>query len=367
MGLAPRLSTVQPPACLPSPARPFLPCPALPYRLQLNIHLADDPVRCAWQGAAALAASRALAWDRHRRMVFDVHGVDIEERQIYGDLDTYGDEYRLRRRHERESFRRADVIVVVSHDLENYVNAILVSGGPPVPRPQIEVIPCVLSFSASPGDVEESRKIARERLGLRGRPCVLYLGGTSGWQLPAEKVAAFAELRRTMPSAFLLILTGDIETFTELCREACIPAEDFLIVSCPHNEVTGTACAADVALLLRADNVVNRVASPTKFAEYLSMGVPVVITDVLADFAGIVHDRDVGAVVPASNAPDVVAAAIRDLLLAPVDEQARRGLQSRHAVASLSHGRPLAAPPEPGQQARTDLRLVRSAAAIGHR
>ena len=103
--------------------------------------------------AAALAASRALAWDRHRRMVFDVHGVDIEERQIYGDLDAYGDEYRLRRRHERESFRRADVIVVVSHDLEHYVNAILVSGGPPVPRPQIEVLPCVLSFSASPADI----------------------------------------------------------------------------------------------------------------------------------------------------------------------------------------------------------------------
>jgi glycosyltransferase involved in cell wall biosynthesis len=125
-----------------------------------------------------------------------------------------------------------------------------------------------------------------------------------------------------MPSAFLLVLTGDIETFTELCRDAGIPSADFLITSCPHKEVAGTACAADVALLLRSDNVVNRVASPTKFAEYLSMGVPVVITDVLADFAGIVRDRDIGAVVPAPNAPEVVAAAIRDLLLAPVDAQA---------------------------------------------
>ena len=53
------------------------------------------------------------------------------------------------------------------------------------------------------------------------------------------------------------------------------------------------------------------------------MGVPVVITEVLADFAGIVRDRDVGAVVPATNAPEVVAAAIRELLLAPVDAQAK--------------------------------------------
>ena len=272
--------------------------------------------------AAAFASARALAWDRRRRMVFDVHGVDIEERQIYGDLDEYSSEYRLRRRHERESFRRADVIITVSHDLERYVTAILVGDGALFPHPHIEIIPCVLSFSASPREIEEARVKARQRLGLRGRPCVLYLGGTSGWQLPAEKVAAFAALRRTMPSALLLILTGDIETFTDLCRDAGIPSADFLITSCPHKEVAATACAADAALLLRSDNVVNRVASPTKFAEYLSMGVPVVITDVLADFAGIVRDYDVGAVVPASNAPALVAAAIRDLLLAPVDAQA---------------------------------------------
>ncbi len=282
--------------------------------------------------AAAFAAARALAWDRSRRMVFDVHGVDIEERQTYGDLDEHSPEYRLRRRHEREAFGRADVIIAVSHDLQRYVKAILVSGGPPFPHPHIEIIPCVLSFSASPQEVEESRVKARKRLGLRGRPCVLYLGGTSGWQLPAEKVAAFAALRRTMPSAFLLILTGDIETFTELCREAGIPAEDFLITSCPHKEVAGTASAADAALLLRSDNVVNRVASPTKFAEYLSMGVPVVITEVLADFAGIVRDRDVGAVVPASNAPELVAAAIRELLLTPIDAQAKT--RERCIVAS---------------------------------
>ena len=273
--------------------------------------------------AAAFASARALAWDRRRRMVFDVHGVDVEERQIYGDLDEYSPEYRLRRRYEREAFRRADVIITVSHHLERYVKAILVSGGPPFPRPHIEVIPCVLSFSASSSDVAAARVKARKRLGVNGRPCVLYLGGTSGWQLPAEKVAAFAALRRTTPSAFLLILTGDIATFTDLCQEAGIPAEDSLIISCPHSEVAGTACAADAALLLRANNVVNRVASPTKFAEYLSLGVPVVITDVLGDFAQIVRERDVGIVVPDSNDPELVAAALRDLILAPGGAQAQ--------------------------------------------
>lgn len=274
--------------------------------------------------AAARAAARALARDRRRRFVFDVHGVDVEERQIYGDLEEFGAEYRIRRRHEREAFGRADVIIVVSRDLARYVDAILVGGGPPFPRPQIEVIPCVLSFSASPEDVEAARAAARQRLGLRGRPCVLYIGGTSGWQLPAEKVAAFAVLRRTIRSAFLLVLTGDVETFTDLCRDAGIPSADFHVTSCPHAEVAATASAGDVALLLRADNVVNRVASPTKFAEYLSVGVPVVVTDVLADFAAIVRDRDVGAVVPPANDPEVVAAAIRDLLLAPIDEQVAR-------------------------------------------
>lgn len=77
--------------------------------------------------AAASAAARALAWDRRRRLVFDVHGVDVEERQFYGALDADSPEYGVRRRHERESFRRADVIITVSHDLERYVSAILAS------------------------------------------------------------------------------------------------------------------------------------------------------------------------------------------------------------------------------------------------
>jgi len=57
-----------------------------------------------------------------------------------------------------------------------------------------------------------------------------------------------------------------------------------------------------------------------------------VITEVLADFAGIVRDRDVGAVVPASNAPELVAAAIRELLLTPIDAQAKT--RERCIVAS---------------------------------
>lgn len=273
--------------------------------------------------AAALAAARALARDRSRRMIFDVHGVDIEERQLYGDLDAKSGEYRLRKHNERIAADRADVIITVSQDLERYVEGILVEGRHPS-RKRFEIIPCVLSFSASPADVATVREKARERLGLSTRPCVLYLGGSSGWQLPGETVAAFAALRRTTPSAFLLILTGDVESFRTLCREAGIPEDDFAITSCPHREVATVACAADAALLLREDNLVNRVASPTKFAEYLSMGIPVVITDVLGDFARIVGDFDVGAVVPASNDPGLVASALRDLVLASEEARARK-------------------------------------------
>ena len=273
--------------------------------------------------AAALAAARALVRDQSRRMVFDVHGVDVEERQLYGTLDGNSPEYRLRRRNELIAAKRADVIITVSHDLEHFVKGLLTDGGH-TSRAHFEIIPCVLSFSASPADVAIGRDRARQRLGLASRPCVLYLGGASGWQLPAETVTAFAALRRTTPSAFLLILTGNIETFTKLCQDAGIAADDFAITSCPHREVAEVACAADAALLLRADNIVNRVASPTKFAEYLSMGLPVVITEVLGDFAGIVREFDVGAVVPASNEPELVATALQNLVLSSEDQRCQR-------------------------------------------
>ncbi|HRN37811.1 MAG TPA: hypothetical protein PLL18_12975, partial [Flavobacteriales bacterium] len=52
----------------------------------------------------------------------------------------------------------------------------------------------------------------------------------------------------------------------------------------------------DHALLIREDAITNRVASPTKFAEYLACGLPVVISPYIGDFSGEVDRERLGTV-----------------------------------------------------------------------
>jgi glycosyltransferase involved in cell wall biosynthesis len=67
----------------------------------------------------------------------------------------------------------------------------------------------------------------------------------------------------------------------------------------PYDEVRSVLEECDHGLLVRYPCVTNRVASPTKFAEYLSAGLPVIISRDVGDFSALVEGQDLGNVVSA--------------------------------------------------------------------
>lgn len=250
------------------------------------------------------ACAMALRGRRNPQLVFDVHGVDIEESLADGRLRPGSRTHRLRRDMQAEASGLADWTLPASRALGNY----LLAENRVTAR--TKVVPCVLTLPIPEGDLECLRREARRQLHVGDRPVVLYLGGASAWQRPEFTVGCFRELLVMLPEAVMLIVTGDVETFTQLLRQAGIGEEHYRVCSLPHHEVARTAVAADVGLLLREDTLVNRVASPTKFAEYLALGVPVVLTDVLCDFAELVQSESVGAVVASSATTAKVAEAL---------------------------------------------------------
>ncbi len=62
-------------------------------------------------------------------------------------------------------------------------------------------------------------------------------------------------------------------------------------------EVRDVLRECDHGLLVREPTVTNSVASPTKFAEYLCCGLPVIISDHLGDFTALVESERLGIVV----------------------------------------------------------------------
>lgn len=67
-----------------------------------------------------------------------------------------------------------------------------------------------------------------------------------------------------------------------------------------HDEVPLYLQEAHAGLLLRREDPVNQVASPTKFGEYLAAGLPVLLTEGIGDFSALVEDEGLGMIVPST-------------------------------------------------------------------
>ncbi len=151
-----------------------------------------------------------------------------------------------------------------------------------------EIVPCVADeevFFFDPA----LREAIRARLGYGPEHRVFVYGGSlAPYQCFAETVALFREVHERDPNARFLVLTPAVEA----ARAALgpLPEGSARVLAAPFSEMNGYLNAADVAVLLRAATGTNRVASPTKFAEYCLCGLPVVMTDAVADGARLARE-----------------------------------------------------------------------------
>lgn len=126
------------------------------------------------------------------------------------------------------------------------------------------------------------RQASRARLGYAADDIVyIYSGGLQPYQRFGDTIAAFTRLRASGASAQLLIATPQADVARQ--RLADLPAGSWQVVSARLEEVNGLLNAADAAFLLRHADSTNRVASPTKFAEYCLTGLPVIMTNAITD------------------------------------------------------------------------------------
>jgi len=129
-------------------------------------------------------------------------------------------------------------------------------------------------------------------LGIDGRIVFVYSGSTVDWQLPAVTVALFKKIKEMIPEAFLLFLTNNLSCARKYFKE--IDKGDYLLISLPNSEVPAYLNAADIGILLREKNLVNFVASPIKFGEYLCCGLPVIISSGIGDTEEIIERHGIG-------------------------------------------------------------------------
>lgn len=240
-------------------------------------------------GAAIGALAKRMSGGR---LIFDFRGFLAEEYVSFGRWRAGGLLYRLTKMAERRLLRAADGIVFLTERMR---------------RPQdvpFEVIPCCV-------DVARFAAAGRADLGLSERLVYVYTGALGGYYLVEETAALLAAAREADPRTFALILTQTPpQAIVAALERNGFTADDYRVMTVPPAEVPKYLRAADVGLSLIRTSFARQASSPTKFAEYLAAGLPVISTAEIGDMDAQIEQHRVGVLLSRFDR-DAYAEAIR--------------------------------------------------------
>lgn len=143
-----------------------------------------------------------------------------------------------------------------------------------------------------------ARNRVRDNLGINDRIVLVYAGGLDQtWQIPERLFYIFSKLSEHNPQLFFMCITANKDIVQTYVRKFNIRNENIWIDYVKNDSINDYLCAADIGLLFRENTPTNNVASPTKFAEYVMAGLPVIISEGVGDFSAFVKKFKIGLVI----------------------------------------------------------------------
>jgi len=255
-------------------------------------------------GAIARKLSR-----RKPKLLFDIRGFFPEEYTDAGVWPENGWLYRSAKRVERWLLRESDGFVVLTEKAREILfpeskEKGFDEGGRPV-----EVIPCCVDIEKFRAANDESRAEIDLELKIGARKVIAYVGSFGGWYLTDEMLDLFTAARESDPQVFTLILTQrDKETIGQALLSRGFTDEDFYVDSVAPGEIPRYLSAADVAVSFIKACYSKLSSSPTKIAEYLACGVPVISNRGVGDIDSLIAENKVGVLLDEFSHKDYVAA-----------------------------------------------------------
>jgi glycosyltransferase involved in cell wall biosynthesis len=301
--------------------RPYHKSPSLPatlYDIAMGARLARRLVRSENVGVLharghvpALMAALVKRLEKSVRMVFDIRGFMPEEYTDAGVWPTDGYLYRGVKRVERFLFASSDAFVVLTQK----ARAILFPGYTDKDskgRP-IEVIPCCVDFQRFADAEKTSRESLRTELKVAGRRVIVYVGSFGGWYMTDEMTEFLAVAHKQDPATFSMILTqSPSQIVIDRMRDLGISQQDFFVARVTPEEVPRYLRAADIAISFIKPCYSKQSSSPTKIAEYLASGLPVVCNTGVGDLDELIHKNCVGVLI-SDFSPDAYLQALREI------------------------------------------------------
>lgn len=199
------------------------------------------------------------------RFVFEAHGLAVAEFAEYGVAEN---RVRLVGGWEKSSVTKANGIVATSESLLKHLVA--------------DYKPETVNMAVVPSSVDmklftnRNRLTKRRSLKLNDKFVLVYVGALQGWQSFDKVVSVVKALSMTRRDLGLLVISKDPKTARKMLED--VDGVKTVIKNLEHHQVAEHLRVADLGFVLRENNLTNKVASPTKFGEYLACGVPALMT-----------------------------------------------------------------------------------------
>lgn len=253
----------------------------------------------------ALAVKRRLG----ARFVFDLRGLMAEE---YVDAEHWREgslPFRLTKNVEARAFAAADGMVTLTERIWPLIREWKGLQGRTLAH---EVVPCCADLQKFRFDASARHAIRRE-LGIGERFVIVYSGSIGGWYQTEAMADFFAVLLRDRSDTHALWLTiSGHEKIRSMMNARGIGADRFSIVASPPAKVASYLSAADAGLAFIKPCFSKLASSPTKNAEYLACGLPLVLNADIGDSDALITQEKLGVLVKRFSEDDY-RAAITDL------------------------------------------------------
>lgn len=288
-----------------------------------------------------LMAAIARKFSRRKpKILFDIRGFMPEEYTDAGVWPENGWLYRLAKRVETALLKSSDGFVVLTEKARTILFPESAENGLDKLGRPVEVIPCCVDLARFASANDETRKQLRTEYGLEERFVAAYVGAFGGWYLTEETADFFGELKKKRPDAFALILTQSAPGLIEgLLRDRGYGKNDLLVTKVDPGEVPRYLSGADFAVSFIKRCYSKQASSPTKNAEYLACGLPIVANAGVGDVDLLLGENRVGAIVDELS-PAGYAAAIAEIdMLGQVGERCRITAREQFDLGSVGGGR----------------------------
>lgn len=276
------------------------------------------------------------------KFVFDMRGFWANEKIDVGHWKRsnpiYEAVYRYFKRAESRLIAASDHIVILTQagadELMSWPEYQKLSVKPP-----ITIIPCCVDAKHFDLVTPKMRREAKAALGFdKTTPVIGYLGGIGRWYMLDEMLIFFAAFKTHTPAAKMFFVTRhDPELILGRLAEFGLKAEDVLIKPAKRHEVPSFLASMDLGLSFILPAFSKIASSPTKQAEYLSSGIPIITNDKIGDNKRLISPIHGCSVLDDLERETVIRAA-QDISLMPFKDDAahlERSKEIRTAALNL--------------------------------